>query len=284
MLFGLVQGGFPRGVLPRRWGPNPLPPLWSCALLGMFLSFLLGCIPTHLHRHQEGNGCVSDPTFRLQRVRGNPSCAPPARGLSDTDPNEHAKSINPFWLIGSCAARSRSRDHRTCRGFAVQGCAEPLCSRGRGSSGCHHIALRRSGGVNAVLPVLLPKLHPKRCRVEMWGFRLRARRGDVSHWGKNSSFLGVSGPDPSIGQGELLPSCLGAVGDAEWGCTVQTVLLACSRAGAECNPTSRAAHSTAQHPTEFYEPTHPPWEAVNKSDTCGVLFLTFNTMYIYCKQ
>lgn len=172
MLFGLVQGGFPRGVLPRRWGPTPLPPLWSCALLGMFLSFLLGCIPTHLHRHQEGSGCVSDPTFRLQRVRGNPSCAPPARGLSDTDPNEHAKSINPFWLIGSCAARSRSRDHRTCRGFAVQGCAEPLWSRGRGSSGCHHIALRRSGGVNAVLPVLLPKLHPKRCRVEMWGLRL----------------------------------------------------------------------------------------------------------------
>lgn len=116
-----MQGGFPRGVLPRRWGPNPLPPLWSCALLGMFLSFLLGCIPTHLHRHQEGSGCVSDPTFRLQRVRGNPSCAPPARGLSDTDPNEHAKSINPFWLIGSCAARSRSRDHRTCRGFAAGG-------------------------------------------------------------------------------------------------------------------------------------------------------------------
>lgn len=116
---------------------------------------------------------------------------PPARDLSDTDPSEHAKSMNPFWLIGLRAARSRSQDGRLCTAEAVQGCAEPLWGRGRGSSGCHHIALRRSGGVNAVFPVLFPIMHPKCCRVRTWGLGL-CMLGAVMYciWGEFLLFFG----------------------------------------------------------------------------------------------
>lgn len=46
---------------------------------------------------------------------------------------------------------------------------------------------------------------------------VHAWSGDVLHLGRISAFFWVNGSDPSLGRGELLPSCLGAAGGVKWG-------------------------------------------------------------------